>query len=236
MSKLVEIYFPVNCPHRSQRKCLMTKYGGDCMGNYFPKNCPLPNAPREGAPQKCPQDRCPKCGGLMIDITSGRQALYPQYVNDKTYACMVCHHRERRRTLRGYTEGGETTLYLVRGLPGSGKSTYAKGLGCFHVEADMFHIRNGVYRFDGSRAKLAHNWCQKTAFVAMEQGMDVVVSNTFTMDWETWPYVTFAEKTGHVVKIIRMTGEYGTTHNVPAETLENMKKRFQDIEGEEIVC
>lgn len=49
MSKLVEIYFPVNCPYRSQRKCLMTKYGGDCMGNYFPKNCPLPNAPREGA-------------------------------------------------------------------------------------------------------------------------------------------------------------------------------------------
>lgn len=94
MSKLVEIYHPVNCPYRSQRKCSMTKYGGDCMGNYFPKNCPLPNAPREGAPQKCPQDRCPKCGGLMIDITSGRQALYPQYVNDKTYACMVCHHRE----------------------------------------------------------------------------------------------------------------------------------------------
>jgi hypothetical protein len=86
------------CTHGKRPKILR-------LDLLIPFDCPLPNAPREGAPQKCPQDRCPKCGGLMIDITSGRQALYPQYVNDKTYACMVCHHRERRRTLRGYTEG-----------------------------------------------------------------------------------------------------------------------------------
>lgn len=97
MSKLVEIddcgecpfvaWSGVKCMHHDGPTRKLPPFG-------IPIKCPLPNAPQEVAPQKCPQDRCPKCGGLMIDITSGRQALYPQYVNDKTYACMVCHYRE----------------------------------------------------------------------------------------------------------------------------------------------
>ena len=35
-------------------------------------------------------------------------------------------------------------LYLVRGLPGSGKSTFAKSLGIFHIENDMYLMHNGV--------------------------------------------------------------------------------------------
>lgn len=98
MSKYLEIESCEDCRWYSER--LVTcdhRLGPDKLNPYntaIPYNCPLPNAPQEGAPQKCPQDRCPKCGGLMIDITSGRKALYPQYVNDKTYACMVCHHLE----------------------------------------------------------------------------------------------------------------------------------------------
>jgi len=44
-------------------------------------------------------------------------------------------------------------LILVRGLPGSGKSTFAKTFGCLHVEADMFYIVGGKYRFDGTEQK-----------------------------------------------------------------------------------
>lgn len=126
-------------------------------------------------------------------------------------------------------------LFLIRGLPGSGKSTYAKKIGCFHVEADMFHCKDEEYAFDGSRSRLGHNWCQKSALFAMEQGMDVAVSNTFTQKWEIQPYLDFAAKTGHKVKIIRMTNEYGTIHSVPAETLQKMRDRFERIEGEEEV-
>ena len=126
-------------------------------------------------------------------------------------------------------------LYLVRGLPGSGKSTYAKKIGCFHVEADMYHCRNGEYQFDVSHSRFGHNWCQKTAFFAMEQGMDVVVSNTFTQKWELQPYLDFAVKTGHKVTILRMTNNYGTVHGVPEETMQKMRSRFEDIDGEEKV-
>ena len=44
-------------------------------------------------------------------------------------------------------------LYIVRGVPGSGKTTYSKQLGIFHVEADMFHMKDGEYRWDPKRVK-----------------------------------------------------------------------------------
>ncbi len=54
----------------------------------------------------------------------------------------------------------ENTLYIVRGIPGSGKSTFAKTLGGQHYEADMFFIdENGVYNFDFTKIKDAHQWC-----------------------------------------------------------------------------
>ena len=127
------------------------------------------------------------------------------------------------------------TLYIVRGLPGSGKSTYAKKLGCFHVEADMFHVKDGEYKFDIQRSRLGHNWCQKTVIFAMEQGMDVVVSNTFTQNWEIYPYLEFAKKTGHLVNVIRMTNEFGSVHGVPEDTMKKMRERFEDVDGEIIV-
>ena len=52
------------------------------------------------------------------------------------------------------------TLYLLRGLPGSGKSTLAKSIGGIHIEADQYFMEDGEYKFDGSKIKLAHNYCQ----------------------------------------------------------------------------
>ena len=38
-------------------------------------------------------------------------------------------------------------LYIIRGIPGSGKSSLAKSLGGKHVEADMYHLdENGNYK------------------------------------------------------------------------------------------
>jgi len=125
-------------------------------------------------------------------------------------------------------------LILIRGLPGSGKSTYAKKMGCFHIEADMYHCKDGKYEFDSSRAILAHKWCQKMTMFAMEQGIDVAVSNTFTQAWEIKPYLDMAAETGHRVKIIRMSNDYGSVHNIPAGVMQKTRERFENIAGEEI--
>ena len=39
-------------------------------------------------------------------------------------------------------------LYLLRGLPGAGKSTLAKSIGAIYFEADMFFMEGNEYKFD----------------------------------------------------------------------------------------
>lgn len=58
-------------------------------------------------------------------------------------------------------------LRIVRGLPGSGKSTFAKKFGVAHFEADMYHIQDDEYKWIGSRTKLAHEWCYKSVHDCM---------------------------------------------------------------------
>ena len=126
-------------------------------------------------------------------------------------------------------------LYLLRGLPGSGKSTLAKSLmnaQTGHVEADMFFMDNkGNYKFDASKLKEAHEWCQKQADAYMSPyGFNtVIVSNTFTQEWEMKPYYELAEKYGFVVFSLVVENRHGgiNEHNVPEEKLEQMKNRFE---------
>mgnify|MGYP003397063022 FL=1 len=46
-------------------------------------------------------------------------------------------------------------LVIVRGIPGSGKSTFAAEIsretGLFVFESDEYFIRNGVYQFDAGK-------------------------------------------------------------------------------------
>lgn len=77
------------------------------------------------------------------------------------------------------------TLYLIRGVPGSGKSTFANnilqaGLVAGVVEADDYFIDvvTGEYNFDPSKLKNAHSYCQSLAETLIFNGWSVAVSNT----------------------------------------------------------
>jgi adenylylsulfate kinase-like enzyme len=51
-------------------------------------------------------------------------------------------------------------LVLIRGLPGTGKSTRAKKMrDHLHLEADMFLMVDGVYVYDQSKVRAAHEQC-----------------------------------------------------------------------------
>ena len=125
-------------------------------------------------------------------------------------------------------------LILLRGLPGSGKSTLAKTIGGIHIEADQYFMENGEYKFDATKIKLAHNYCQ-THTQAWMQHKDrysadrIVVSNTFTQEWEMQPYFELAEKYGYrVFSLIVENRHYGINlHDCPADKIEAMKNRFE---------
>jgi predicted kinase len=126
-------------------------------------------------------------------------------------------------------------LFLLRGLPGSGKSTLAKSLDGIHVEADQFFVVDGEYRFDASKLKEAHNNCLTRVksymyiFSSQENSERIIVSNTFTQEWEMKPYFDIAEKYGYTVYSLIVENRHGgvNQHGVPAEKLEQMKNRFQ---------
>jgi predicted kinase len=120
-------------------------------------------------------------------------------------------------------------LLLVRGLPGSGKSTYARLLdGYVHVEADMYMTRNEMYYFDPSKLDYAHKMCRAETSHHLRLDRSVVVSNTFSQRWEMQPYIDMARELGAELEIITMTGNYGSIHNVPEATIEKMRRRWED--------
>ena len=121
-------------------------------------------------------------------------------------------------------------LFLLRGLPGSGKSTLAKALGRLRIEADMFFEYEGKYEFDASKLKDAHAWCQNAAKVYMQNESErIIVSNTFTQEWEMQPYYDLAEKYGYRVYSLVVENRHGgvNEHGVPEEKLVQMKQRFE---------
>lgn len=122
-------------------------------------------------------------------------------------------------------------LYLVRGLPGSGKSTYCRlhqSALSNHYEADMFFIDDeGKYNFDQELLRAAHQWCQDQAYWSLKAGFDTFVSNTFTTAKELKPYVEMAKELNVPFFIMTMHGNYQNIHNVPTEVLDRMKQRFQ---------
>ena len=119
-------------------------------------------------------------------------------------------------------------LILIRGLPGSGKSTRARKLarrGFVHLEADMWFEQRGA--FDAALLPQAHAWCRARAAAALKAGRNVVVSNTFIRRADLRPYIVAAARLGIITEIRRATGRWRSLHNVPAEVLAQMARDFE---------
>lgn len=128
-------------------------------------------------------------------------------------------------------------LILIRGLPGSGKSTLAKQLVRHsrnkHFEADQYFVdEHGVYRFIPSELKAAHGWCMDAAERALfhDPSITVVVSNTFSREWEVVPYVQIAKATGHDCYVAECNGHHQSIHGVPHDAIDRMRGRWTALD------
>lgn len=132
------------------------------------------------------------------------------------------------------------TLIILRGLPGSGKSTFANFIWEPNIifEADKYFInKNGEYKFDASKLGLAHAWCQTAVKQAMIENHtsngqlypEIVVSNTSTTEKELKPYLDLAKEFDYNVVSLIIENRHGNSsiHSVPDETLDKMEKRFE---------
>jgi tRNA uridine 5-carbamoylmethylation protein Kti12 len=128
-------------------------------------------------------------------------------------------------------------LILVRGLPGSGKSTYAQKLmqwklATHHFEADMWMVdENGQYKYDRYRLAEVHTKCLEHAIDAacLAKYAVVVIANTFAEAWQLGPYLQFAIQFSHKFTVINMPNLYESTHNVPPEEMARMRSKWEKI-------
>lgn len=139
------------------------------------------------------------------------------------------------------------TVLIMRGLPGAGKSTWARrnhpeALVC---SADSFFLdEDGTYRFDGERISEAHSWCLRN-FAEIMSSMDgdghdpsavVIVDNTAVRAWEISPYYNLASAYGHEVKVVQLSCDVQTAHerNIHGVPLDRIEKMDQGLCSEEL--
>ncbi|XP_016848102.1 uncharacterized protein LOC100559189 isoform X2 [Anolis carolinensis] len=98
-------------------------------------------------------------------------------------------------------------LFILRGLPGSGKTTLSHILlgksrdGIVFSTDDYFRQNNGCWSYNIALLGDAHDWNQKRAKQAMDHGRSpIIIDNTNTQAWEMKPYVEAALEKGYRVE------------------------------------
>lgn len=128
-------------------------------------------------------------------------------------------------------------LQIIRGLPGSGKSTRAaKWPHLLRLEADYYFQRGGQYAFGDARNKSAEWWLMGQISQTCQLGIDFVVCGVFaggtTESLDV--VVRMALESGYEVWIETMEADFGNVHGVRAEDYERMADGF--VLAEELWC
>ena len=125
------------------------------------------------------------------------------------------------------------TLYLIRGVPGAGKTTFANMLNSRLLvdrvyEADQYFYKDGIYEFNPLKLHKAHEQCQRNTRIALSEGLSVAVSNTSCEEWEVETYQNIAAEydANFVSIIVENRNNTENIHGCTEEKVEQMRKKF----------
>tara|TARA_Y100000310_G_scaffold161696_1_gene161596 strand:- start:520 stop:945 length:426 start_codon:yes stop_codon:yes gene_type:complete len=138
------------------------------------------------------------------------------------------------------------TAIILRGLPGSGKSTVAEILALGRStmvshdsntithSTDSFFYEDGDYNFDFKKLGEYHAKNLAAFTDSCEKKVSLIIcDNTNTQYWEYEKYIEAAKKHGYKVHIVTV-GDFDVeccaernTHGVPGEAIQKMKDRWE---------
>lgn len=130
----------------------------------------------------------------------------------------------------------ELNLILLRGLPGSGKTTLAKVLSenglypIYSVDDYFTNPDTGEYTFDYKNNHLAYKRCETLTRQSMiNKAPKIILHNTFTIDWELEIYFKLAAEFSYKVFVLTLENYHQgkNTHQISEEQLQKMAEKYQ---------
>ena len=134
-------------------------------------------------------------------------------------------------------------VVILRGIPGSGKSRYARDhclASAVVCSADDYFMVGGEYEFDPTKLAIAHVKCMGKFIDALHRGdVQVVVDNTCVHLWEFENYMKIGADFGYEVNVVDfrvLTTEHlkvcieRNVHGVPADIIARMALEFEPYE------
>lgn len=128
----------------------------------------------------------------------------------------------------------EKIVYILRGIPGNGKSTLAEQLCDTNKSsviccADDYFMHNNEYLFNAEKLGSAHKWCQQLFLENLTDETEIiVVANTNTRERDVNVYRKLAIEHGYTVFVLTVENWHNgnDVHNVPEETKEKMREQL----------
>jgi predicted kinase len=130
------------------------------------------------------------------------------------------------------------SLILLRGLPGSGKTTLAKELSengtypVFSVDDYFTDKESRRYNFEFDKNHLAYKFCENNVSKSMKQGINkVFVDNTFTIEWELEPYFKLASQFDYRIFVLTVENRHKgkNIHNISYDQLKKMAEKYKVV-------
>jgi predicted kinase len=129
-------------------------------------------------------------------------------------------------------------IILLRGLPGSGKTTLAKVLSenntypIYSIDDYFTNAKSGKYNFDFSKNHLAYKQCEENTRLAMQSHVSkIFVDNTFTLEWEMEPYFKLAKEFNYQIHVITVENRSKTknVHQISEDQLIKMAEKYKVV-------